>query len=150
MAAELGRWNAGAGIDLDGWRSGMGNFSLACAYADLFCPQFEIFEDYILPKGVGAEIVRRFERQPGATPFSVEYVLSHVHLADLQGFADDLTADKLLFIGERFAEIVAAKLASTFPERPCHVEFFRPDDPLHLDDYQVWFCQKKHLPTQGG
>ena len=49
MQAELATWNNGAGIDLEGWISCEGRFSLAVGYASIFWPAFTLIEGHILP-----------------------------------------------------------------------------------------------------
>ena len=97
---------------------------------------------YILVEGVSEESIGWFENQPGSTPKSVELILNHLHLADLHYHDDDnLSADKMLFIGGIMEEMWSAKLRDDFPDQPCTVEFYVPDDPEELQDYQISFWQ---------
>ena len=149
MKAELQAWNDGAGIDLDGWLSGSGSFSLAVGYASVFCPEFVEFEDYIL---IGTEIdadgiraIRSFEDNGKSTPRSVEWVLNHLHIADIQYLGcPDISPDKLLIIGNALKHIYEARLAYLFPNKPCVVEFYGPENPGDLREYQISFWQRKH------
>ena len=145
MVDELAAWNNGDGISLEGWIGCEGNFRLAVGYMSLFWPEFVAFEDYILAKGFDEKTLRGFESRAGATAKSVEWVMNHIHLDSIQHLGcPDLSSDKLLFLGDRLKEIYQAKLHWQFPERPCVVEFYKPDDPENLVDYQISFWQKKH------
>lgn len=143
MADELGAWNGGKGIDLESWVACEGNFRLAVGYTTVFWPKFEAVGKYILMAGCTAEQIKGFEVQKGATPQSVEAVLNHLHLEDIQyGGCDDISADKLVLLGNVLKEVYEAKLAWQFPERPCTVEFDVPEDAEDFTDYQVTFWQK--------
>jgi hypothetical protein len=145
MKAELGLWNNGAGIDLDGWTSCSGNFALAVGYLTVFWPKFTRFEGYILHEGFSVDSLRDFERQPGSTPKSVEWVMNHLHIADLHRHDDDqLSEDKVVILGRALTEIYRAKLAWQFPDTPCVVEFYEPEKDGDLIDYQLSFWQAKH------
>ena len=143
MVDELGAWNGGNGIDLESWVGCEGNFRLAVGYTTVFWPKFEAFGKYILMAGCTAEQIKGFEGQKGATPQSVEAVLNHLHLEDIQyGGCDDISADKLVLLGNVLKEIYEAKLAWQFPERPCTVAFYVPEDVEDFTDYQITFWQK--------
>ncbi len=81
-----------------------------------------------------------------ATPRSVEWTLNHLHICDIQhNGCSDIAADKLVAIGTALKKIYEARLAYLFPERPCVVEFYVPENPLALVDYQLSFWQAKHV-----
>lgn len=68
--------------------------------------------------------------------------MNHLHIADIQHDAcPDISADKLILLGERLREIYAAKLAWQFPDRKFMVEFDQPDNPDEFSDYQLSFFQ---------
>ena len=146
---ELQAWNNGAGIDLEGWVGCEGRFALAVGYASLFCPDFVEFEDYIF---IGADLgpdaiqnIRGFESGADSTPRSVEWVMNHLHIADIQyRGCPDISPDKLLAIGNALKKIYEARLAYLFPQKPCTVEFYVPSDPSKVDEYQISFWQIKH------
>jgi len=149
MKKELGAWNNGKGIDLESWISCTGNYSLAVGYATIFCPKFIEFEDYIF----GAEEIdnrmikniRDFEDQKDSTPKSVEWVINHLHISDIHhNGCEDLTADKVTLLGESLKEIYAARLNYLFPDKPCTVELYKPEDLEDFEDYQLSFWQVKH------
>ncbi|MCW8127835.1 hypothetical protein [Microbulbifer halophilus] len=145
MKAELAAWNNGKGIDLESWVGCEGNFKLAVGYASIFWPNFVEFEDYIFVEGFSEDSVRGFESQKGSTPKSVEWVINHLHIADLQHYGcDDITKDKLLVIGNTLKEIYELKLKVLFPNKPCTVEFYVPEDEEDLIEYQISFWQVKH------
>ncbi len=71
--------------------------------------------------------------------------MNHLHIADIQRWGcGDKSKDKLLVLGNVLKEIYEAKLQWQFPDRPCTVEFFIPDDPDDLMEYQLSFWQKCH------
>lgn len=151
MKAELGAWNNGEGVDIETWIACTGNFSLAVGYASIFCPEFKEFEGYLF-RFEGCEFseedissVRNWEAQEGITPKSIECVLNHIHISDLQySGCDDLTIDKVLVLGEKLKAIYEARLAYVFPDKPCIVDFYIPENKDDLEDYQLTFWQKKH------
>ena len=145
MRAELQAWNNGAGINLESWISCEGSFSLAVGYISLFWPEIVEFEGYILRQGFTMEGLRAFENQEGATRKSIEWVNNHLHLEDIQYMGcKDITKDKLLLLGNTLKEIYEAKLKWQFPDKPCIVEFFVPEDEENLREYQISFWQKSH------
>lgn len=145
MQAELRRWNGGDGIDLEDWVSCEGRFAFAVGYASLFWPEFEENEGYILRKNVPVEIIRGFERREGSSRRSVEATLNHIHLLDLHYVGcPDASPDKLALLGHVLKEIHEAKLQWQFPDRPCAVSLYIPEDPDALVDYELTFWQKAH------
>ena len=144
MKAELTAWNNGKGIDLETWVACEGNFSLAVGYATIFWPTFMEVDDYILRTGDSITDLKGFECQKGATKKSTEWVINHLHIADIQHLeCEDISADKLVLLGTLLKEIYEAKLATQFPDKPCIVEFYQPDDREDLAEYQISFLAKK-------
>ena len=84
MKDQLSGWNGGRGIDLLSWIGCEGNFSFAVGYAAVFWPKFTEFEGYVLREGFSLESLRGFEAAPGWTRQSVEAVMNHLHIADIQ------------------------------------------------------------------
>jgi hypothetical protein len=145
MQAELGEWNNGAGIDLESWIGCEGRFALAIGYLTILWPEWELIDGYILRKGTPAESIRGFESQAGSTRQLVEAVLNHVHLADIQyRGCPDCSSDKLVVLGSTLKQIYEAKLQWQFPDRPCVVSLFVPEDPGAVDEYQITFWQVAH------
>ena len=149
MKDDLGAWNNGKGVDLESWIACAGNFSLAVGYSSIFCPDFIEFEGYIFEGDEFCEReienLRDFESQEDSTPKSIEIVMNHLHIADIHfDGCEDLSADKIIIIGETLKDIYEARLAYLFPNKPCIVEFFKPEDENELQDYQLYFWQKKH------
>lgn len=151
MKQELSLWNNGNGIDLESWMGCSGNFSLAVGYITLFCPKFIEFEDYIFvsDKPFDEEDIARIRAfEEDRNPISVEWVVNHLHIADIQyRGCEDISADKLIALGEALKETYEARLAYFFPNKPCVVEFYKPENPDDFDDYQISFWQKKHQPS---
>ena len=149
MLPELAEWNNGKGIDLESWIGCSGNFRLAVGYSAIFWPRFILFEDYIFREGFKVESVRGFEEQCKGNKRRVEAVLNHLHVADIQYHGcEDVTEQRVVYLGRVLKEIYAAKLAWQFPDRPCEVSFCEPDDPADLIGYEITFWQKKHVEPE--
>ena len=145
MEAELSAWNNGTGIDLQSWTGCEGRFALAVGYGSIFWPELVEFDGYILRKGFSQTALRGFESQEGNTRKSVERVMNHLHVADIQHVGcPDISSDKIILLGNLLKEIYEAKLKWQFPDRPCVIELYIPLDPDALRDYQVSFWQKCH------
>lgn len=145
MRAELGKWNDGRGIELEPWVGCEGRFSLAIGYLTIFWPQLELIDGYILHKGVHETSINEWKARAGSARHSVEAMLNHRHLKDVQhGQCSDCSADKLLTLGSALKEIYEAKLRWQFPDRPCVVSLFVPEDSESLDEYEITFWQIAH------
>lgn len=144
MKFELRRWNSGRGISVEDWITCVGNVDLAVGYSTVFWPEFELVGKYILIAGRAPETVKAFEDYPNSTPQDVEAVMNHLHLVDIHISNEvEPSVGHLIRLGTVLKEIYQAKLAWQFPARPCEVEFFIPDDPADLTEYQLTFWQKK-------
>lgn len=55
--------------------------------------------------------------------------------------------NKFLLLGNILKEIYQAKLQWQFPDKLCTVEFFIPDDPENLMEYQISFWQNGNEPS---
>ena len=144
MKAELAAWNNGQGIDLKSWIGCTGNFSLAVGYASIFWPEFVEFEGYILRRGFSEEAFKGFKSE-GRTDKSVEWVMNHLHIADIQHLGcSDISKDKIILIGNTLKEIHETKLKTEYPESPCTVELYIPHDENDLMEYQLSFWQKSN------
>ena len=145
MVSELSAWNNGNGIDLESWIGCCGDFKLAVGYATLFWPAFVLFEDYILREGFHLESLQGFEKSRDGNKASVEWVMNHLHIADIHiNDRENVSVDKIVFVGRILKEIYEMKLRAQFPDRPCEVEFHEPDERKNLVEYQLSFWQKKH------
>jgi len=145
MVSELSAWNGGGGIDLESWIGCSGNFKLAVGYSAIFWPRFVLFEDYVLRENFTVDSLRGFEKIADGDKKSVEWVVNHLHISDIQYHGcEDISEDKIVFLGGILKEIWVAKLKWQFPERPCEVEFFEPEDRKDLVQFQISFWQKKH------
>jgi hypothetical protein len=149
MVSELSAWNDGGGISLETWVECLGNFKLLTGYSTIFWPRFTMFEDYILRDGFDVEALRGFEQAQSGNKIAVEWVMNHLHIADIHcNDRENISQDKIVFVGNILKEIYEVKLGSQFPDRPCVVEFFQPEDRQNLIDYQLSFWQKKHEQKQ--
>jgi len=144
MVQELSAWNSDKGIDLGSWVNCVGDYKLAVGYSTIFWPRFTLFEDYILREGFSVESLRGFEKT-SESKSSVESVMNHLHIADIH-YSDhkNKSEDKIVFLGKILKEIYEIKLRTQFPDRPCVVEFYEPDDREDLVEFQLSFWQKKH------
>ena len=75
----------------------------------------------------------------------MEWTNNHLHIADIQYVGcDDISRDKVVALGNTLKEMWEAKLKWQFPDKPCRVEFYQPDDIDDLVQYQISFWQTKH------
>ena len=149
MKPELAAWNDGAGIDLESWIGCVGSLSLAVGYATIFWPEFVLFQGYILRQGFSEASLRGFERQTHNDRRAVEGVMNHLHIADIHGRREDASRDKIVLLGNALKEIYQAKLQFQFPDRPCEVEFFIPENQdADLVEYQLSFWQRVDEPSK--
>ena len=140
LIPELKDWNDGEGISADGWIECVGNYELAIGYSLAFWPRFVGFEKYVLRGGFDEGALRGFEGQEGADRQSVEWVMNHLHLADIHCNADEPNEAQLRYLGRVLKQIHEVKLRADFPNRRFEVEF--NDEPgLELLDYQLSFWQ---------
>ena len=148
MRTELAVWNNGAGIDLDAWIGCMGNFSLAIGYSTVFWPSFSEVDGYVVRTGRTAESIKPWAAREGATRQSVEAVVNHLHLADIQHLGcPDCSADKLVALGQVLKEVYETKLAHQFPGRQFCVSLEVPEDPENFEGYEITFWQVPGDPT---
>lgn len=145
MKSELAAWNNDGGIDLESWIGCEGNFSLAVGYAAIFWPKFVEFEGYILREGFSENSLRGFEASKNGSRRYVEWVMNHLHIADIHHYGSkDLTKDKIILLGRVLEEIYNVRLKTLFPEKPCTVEFYIPEDADDLVGHQISFWQTCH------
>jgi hypothetical protein len=105
------------------------------------------FDGYILREGFSEQSLRGFEAQAGSDRKGTEWLMNHLHIADIHhAGCPDIARDKVALLGTVLKEIYEAKLRYLFPDRPCTVEFYVPVDPENLVDYQLSFWQKAHEP----
>jgi hypothetical protein len=140
LIPEMARWNNGAGIDAESWVGCAGNYELAVGYSLVFWPRFVRFEDYVLRERFSIETLRGFERQPGSTRASVEWVMNHQHIADIHCSETQVSEAQLRYLGRVLTEIHQVKLRADFTDLRFVVEF--NDEPgLDPIDYQMSFWQ---------
>jgi hypothetical protein len=145
LVSELSTWNEGKGIGLESWIECVGDFKLAVGYSTLFWPKFVLFEDYILREGFSLESLRGFEKGRSDNQSPIEWVMNHLHIAHIHyNDRENISEDKIVFLGNTLKEIYEMKLRSQFPDRPCVVDFYQPEDRTKLIEFQLSFWQKKH------
>ena len=150
MTAELQAWNSGKGVDLNSWVGCEGNFALAVGYSTLFWPRLVEFEGYILHAGFSVDALRGFEASSNGNRSSIEAVMNHRHIADMQhvGCAD-ISFDKIKLLGGVLREMYEAKLAWQFPNKPCEVRLFLEGETDVRWAHEVTFWQKPQSTTVG-
>ena len=91
--------------------------------------------------GLGGNLENTLELL-GSARKAIEAVLNHLHIADIQHHGcEDISRERLIYLGRLLAEIYRAKLAWQFPAKQFEVLF--DDSPLgNLIDYQITFFQK--------
>jgi hypothetical protein len=142
LIPEMRDWNNGAGIDVNAWVGCTGNFCLAVGYSTVFWPRLVEFEGYVLHEGFSVDSLRGFEQSCGSDRQQVEAVMNHRHIADIQYYGcEDITRERIVYLGRILREIYSAKLAWQFPERRFEV-VFNEDGVEHLTNYEVTFFQK--------
>ncbi len=145
MKSELSAWNGGNGIDLESWISCSGSFRLAVGYMEYFWPEFEVIEDYLVRVGSTCGTIKEWEQQGGRDRREVEATMNHIHLISINYHDhENLSEDLLLRLGAILTEIYEAKLNWQFPDRPCTVSLFIPEDRQQFGDYEITFWQKAH------
>ena len=94
----------------------------------------------MLREGFSEGAVRGFESRPGSSRESVEWVMNHVHMADIHFNAEHPSEAQLRYLGRVLREIHEVKLRADFPDLRFEVEF--NDEPgLDPTDYQLSFWQ---------
>jgi len=145
MKSELAEWNGGNGIDLESWISCSGTFRLAVGYAEYFWPEFHVVDDYIVRAGVTSGTIKQWEENGCCDRRAVEETMNHMHLIDINYHDhENLSEDVLMRLGTVLTEIYEAKLHWQFPDRPCTVSLFLPEDRQQFDRYEITFWQKAH------
>ena len=110
-------------------------------YSTIFWPEFVEFERYVLRAGFSMEGLRGFEQQCGGDRRRIEAVMNHRHIADIQYHGcEDITRERVVYLGRVLSEIYRAKLAWQFPSKRFEVHF--DDSPTeHLTDHELTFVQ---------
>ncbi|MGC8552426.1 MAG: hypothetical protein ACP5O7_06115 [Phycisphaerae bacterium] len=141
LIPEMGEWNNGEGIDLEGWIGCLGNFRLAVGYSAIFWPRLVEFEQYVLREGFSLGPRRDFERACGGDRRKVEAVMNHLHIADIQHYGcKDINRQRVVYLGRVLSEIYKAKLAWQFPTKQFEV-WFNDSAGDDLIAYQLTFYQ---------
>jgi len=140
LIPELPNWNNGAGIDAESWVGCVGSPELAVGYSLIFWPRFVRFENYVLREGFSEDSLRAFAVRQTSTRASVEWVMNHLHIADIHCTEAQASEAQLRYLGRVLAEIHQVKLRADFPDLRFTVEF--NDEPgLDPNDYQMSFWQ---------
>ena len=140
LIPEMRDWNNGTGIDIHTWVGCTGNFKLAVGYSTIFWPEFVEFNGYVLRAGFSETSLKGFERQCGGDRKSVEGVMNHLHIADIHCGSDDVTPDRVVYLGKVLREIYQAKLLWQFPQKRFEVDYVETTED-DLIQYQITFFQ---------
>ena len=143
LIPELKQWNNGKGIDIEAWIGCVGDFQKAIGYSVIFWPRFAEVEGCIVREGTPRESVLQWLAHCGGDRRGVEAVINHLHLQDLHhAHCEDVTAERLAYLGRVLKEIHECKLRRDFPGRSFVVTFDEPEDKSHLVDYILSFYQQ--------
>ncbi|HYG64313.1 MAG TPA: hypothetical protein VEL74_17175 [Thermoanaerobaculia bacterium] len=141
LIPEMREWNNGNGIDVGAWIGCSGNFQLAVGYSTIFWPRFVEFEGYVLRDGFSVDSLRGFQHRCAGDRKAVEAVMNHLHIADIQHYGcEDISRERIVYLGQVLREIYEAKLAWQFPQRRFEVHLYAPDTD-DLLDYEITFFQ---------
>jgi len=143
LIPELTDWNGGKGIDIDSWIGCVGNFQQAIGYSHIFWPGFVEHDDMVFREAFNIDAMNGFMDQRNGNKTSVEAVMNHLHIADLQHMGcQDISRERLVYLGHVLTEIHKVKLAHDFPDRSFEM-LFDDSDRDDLLDYQMTFFQKR-------
>lgn len=143
LIPELKDWNNGKGIDVESWIGCVGDFQKAIGYSTVFWPAFAEVEGCIVREGVTSKNVLDWLEQCKGDRAGVEATINHLHLQDLHhADCEDVTPERLAYLGRLLKEIYECKLKRDFPEKAFVVEFYEPDDKDDLLGYVLTFHQK--------
>ena len=96
--------------------------------------------------GFLVDSLRGFERQCEGDRKRIEAVMNHLHIADIhyQG-CEDITRERVVYLGRVLSEIYRAKLAWQFPTKRFEVHF--DDAPAKdITHYELTFFQIERVP----
>lgn len=140
LLPELADWNAGAGITLESWISGVGRFDHALGYAAIFWPSFVQYERCIFRARPDHAVFQEWMKSAGGDCAKVEAMMNHVHLADMFIGSDYQPSKALLVrLGQIMEEMWSCKLAQDFPDKRFETRF--ESDAENLTDLELTFYQ---------
>lgn len=140
LIPELADWNAGTGITLAAWISGVGRFDHALGYSTIFWPSFIEYESCVFRTVPDREAYQQWMKSTGGDRTKVEAAMNHIHLIDLFTSSDHQPSRALLLrLGQIMKEAWSCKLALNFPARRFEIPFF--SDSENLTDFELTFHQ---------
>ena len=140
LIPELADWNAGTGISLKAWISGVGSFDHALGYAAIFWPSFVQYECCIFRSSPDLAVFQEWMKSAAGDCAKVEAMMNHVHLADLFSGSDYRPSRALLVrLGQIMEEMWSCKLARDFPDHRFETRF--TSDAENLTDLELTFYQ---------
>ena len=144
LVPELRECDAHNGGDMspESWAYSVGTYSLAVGYANLIWPKFIEIQGMIFRDDVSEEDVVAWLASASDNKKSVESMLNHLHIQDIQhpGIWTNATTTQIRYLGETFRASWSAKLALDFPNRRFSVEYFDSDTD-DLSESQVLFYE---------
>jgi hypothetical protein len=141
LVPELADWNAGAGITLEQWISGVGRFDHALGYAAIFWPNFVQYEGCVFRSSPDRAVYQEWLENMAGDCARVEAMMNHVHLADLFIGSDYQPSKALLVrLGQIIEEMWSCKLAQDFPSKRFEIRFI--SDTENLTDLALTFYQQ--------
>jgi hypothetical protein len=140
LIPELADWNAGAGITVEAWISGVGRFDHALGYATIFWPTFVQYERCIFRYIPDQATYQEWMRVASGDCAKVEAMVNHLHLVDLFTGSDYQPSKALLVrLGQIMEEMWFCKLAQDFPDKRFETRF--TSDVENLTDLELTFYQ---------
>ncbi len=145
LIPELGQWNNGKGISIEGWISCIGNIRHAIGYSRLFWPNFVEHKGCIFLASHFDEA--KFNDWAESTNWNltaIESVINHLHILDLFPNDSEATKEQIIYLGGNLKKMWEAKLAFDFPSAQISVIFdYDKDDPDGLLGFEITFFQKR-------
>ena len=149
LIPELKDWNNGKGIDVESWIGCVGNFQKAIGYSAIFWPQFVEREGCVVNASVSIKNLKEWIVQCKGNLHAVEATVNHLHISDLHHTdCEDISSDRLKYLGDILKEIYECKLKRDFPDKKFTVIFdYNTEKPEDISDYILTFYQERE-PNQ--
>ncbi|MCD4824871.1 MAG: hypothetical protein K8S55_09695 [Phycisphaerae bacterium] len=139
LIPELAEWNNGDGIDIDAWAQCVGNFEHAIAYAELFWPEFELYDGCAFFAGIDKRNYQDWMKSTNGDKTSVQAVMNHTHIVDLfPNVKEEPTREQVVHLGRKLKDMWETKLKRDFPGQEITVSF-PEDESEDLLSYEITF-----------
>jgi hypothetical protein len=142
LIPELKQWDDGKGIDAKSWIGCVGNFQKMIGYSTVFWPTFTEVDGFVVEKNVTHDHVLQWLDACKGDRHRAQKVINHIDLWTLHHHGcEDVSPERLAYLGPVLREIYEQKLKRDFPERTFVVEYIEPDDTEDIDGYCVTFYE---------